>query len=301
MQRHQRKRRSPKAPAARSSGSRARARASSQPPTTTTKIASDREHDVGNVLELGAVIASSAPADLKCARMRGDVAAELGRVDASRAVRGRGRSIVDDLDDAARPRRHHDHAVGEEHRFRDAVRDEQHGLAAARAQMRSSSRFIARASSRRARRRARPSGAATDRAPARGRCRRAAACRPRARSGIALEAVEPDQLGELARAPLVLPRSRRCISIGSITLSSTVRQGSSTGAWNTMPTSRLGPSTGRPRSSTSPLVRRSRPARILSSVLLPQPLGPTTVTNSPSSMAKLASVSARMSSPSRVR
>jgi hypothetical protein len=33
------------------------------------------------------------------------------------------------IDDAPRPRRHHQHAIGKEHRLGDAVRDEQHRLA----------------------------------------------------------------------------------------------------------------------------------------------------------------------------
>ena len=43
--------------------------------------------------------------------------------------RGRGERNVVDLLDAAGARRHHDDAVGEQHRLVDRVRDEQHGLA----------------------------------------------------------------------------------------------------------------------------------------------------------------------------
>src|SRR5438477_8983275 len=48
-----------------------------------------------------------------------------------------------------------------------------------------------------------------------------------------------------------------------------------------MPMSRLGPSTAAPRSVTLPPERGKGPARILSSVVLPQPDWPTIVTNSP--------------------
>ena len=58
-------------------------------------------------------------------------------------------------------------------------------------------------------------------------------------------------------------------------LPSVVRQGSSTGDWNTIPTSRSGPATGAPRTMIAPPLGRIRPATIRSSVDLPQPLGPT--------------------------
>src|SRR5262245_22429822 len=65
-------------------------------------------------------------------------------------------------------------------------------------------------------------------------------------------------------------------------LARAVRQGRSTGAWNTMPTSRIGRSTRRPRMCTAPAVGATSPATIRSAVDLPQPLGPTSVTNSSS-------------------
>ena len=52
-------------------------------------------------------------------------------------------------------------------------------------------------------------------------------------------------------------------------------------SWKTSAISSGGPVTRRPRSSTSPSVGRSSPAMHLSSVVFPQPDGPTTQTNSP--------------------
>ena len=63
-----------------------------------------------------------------------------------------------------------------------------------------------------------------------------------------------------------------------------------------MPMSRRGPSTGVPASRTVPRVAGSRPAEIFSSVLLPQPLGPTMVTNSRSATDSEMSLSAWMRS-----
>ena len=82
------------------------------------------------------------------------------------------------------------------------------------------------------------------------------------------------------------------ISIGSRTLSRTVRQGSRTGVWNTKPISRRGPVTGWPWMRTCPEVAASSPETSLRTVLLPQPDGPTRVTNSPSSTRRCRSSSA---------
>ena len=57
-------------------------------------------------------------------------------------------------------------------------------------------------------------------------------------------------------------------------------------SWNTSAIASGGPSTRSPRSSTSPRVGSSRPDMHLSSVVLPQPDGPTTHTNSRSSSEK---------------
>src|SRR5512140_462431 len=60
-----------------------------------------------------------------------------------------------------------------------------------------------------------------------------------------------------------------------------------------MPTSVIGFVTVVPPTTMSPRVRASNPATISSSVLLPQPEGPTTETNSPASMSTLTSFNAR--------
>ena len=52
-------------------------------------------------------------------------------------------------------------------------------------------------------------------------------------------------------------------------------------SWNTSAIVSGGPSTRRPSSVTSPAVGSSRPAMHFSSVVLPQPDGPTMHTNSP--------------------
>ena len=68
-----------------------------------------------------------------------------------------------------------------------------------------------------------------------------------------------------------------------------VRHFSSSGCWNTMPTSRAGSNgTFAEPMVTVPPSCGCRPARILSSVLLPQPDGPTSDTSSPGMTSKVA-------------
>src|SRR6185369_9967766 len=86
-----------------------------------------------------------------------------------------------------------------------------------------------------------------------------------------------------------------------MTFSNTVRHGKSTGSWNTIPTLRLGPATRRPSSSTLPDDAASKPPRTRSRVVLPQPEGPTIVTNSPAATSSVTSASARIREPARVR
>ena len=90
-------------------------------------------------------------------------------------------------------------------------------------------------------------------------------------------------------------------SAGSSTLSATVRLAIRLKNWNTKPTSlrrsrarraSLAPARRSPWTSTSPLVGRSSPPSRLSSVDLPQPLGPVTATNSPWATARSTSSSA---------
>ena len=74
---------------------------------------------------------------------------------------------------------------------------------------------------------------------------------------------------------------RPAISIGNSTLASTVRHGSRFGVWNTKPKSSCGPTTSRPRMVTRPSLACVMPATMRSSVVLPQPLGPSSEISSP--------------------
>src|SRR5581483_9184862 len=82
-------------------------------------------------------------------------------------------------------------------------------------------------------------------------------------------------------------RARRsgCVSVacsnGNSTLPSTVHQGSSAKSWNTKVSGLRLPDGAAPRHSAAPELGRKRPPRIESSVLLPQPEGPTIATTSP--------------------
>ena len=80
------------------------------------------------------------------------------------------------------------------------------------------------------------------------------------------------------------------ISKGKLMLASRLRQGSRLASWNTMPISGFGPVTGLPSSRTSPAVRRCSPDIDHSSVVLPQPDGPTIETISPSIDVERAAV-----------
>src|ERR1700730_17661045 len=66
-----------------------------------------------------------------------------------------------------------------------------------------------------------------------------------------------------------------------------VRQGSSKSFCSMKPTVAFGPSTGTPLSRMRPSLGRSKPATRLRIVLLPQPEGPTTATNSPRRTSKV--------------
>src|SRR3990172_4120942 len=69
-------------------------------------------------------------------------------------------------------------------------------------------------------------------------------------------------------------------SSGSVTLAMVLRQGSRFRRWKTKPISRRGAASVSPSKITRPLVGRSRPPTRRNSVLLPQPDGPTILTNS---------------------
>ena len=102
-------------------------------------------------------------------------------------------------------------------------------------------------------------------------------------------------------------RSRRFISFRvtsmvSITFSIAVRQGSSIGRWNTKPICPVIAAclSGRPSKHTSPALGANTPERTFSSVVLPQPEGPTTVRKERGSICALMFSSA-VSGPSGVR
>src|SRR6185437_3395135 len=80
----------------------------------------------------------------------------------------------------------------------------------------------------------------------------------------------------------------------SRTFSSTVFQGNSAFSWNTKAISLgRGPRSGCPETSTLPLLGSISPPTTLSSVLLPQPLGPIRQSSSPRRMSSEVSASAR--------
>ena len=82
--------------------------------------------------------------------------------------------------------------------------------------------------------------------------------------------------------------ARPFISRPNATLPSAVRQGNSWAkSWNTTPRSMPWPVTALPPIRISPPVGVMKPAMMLSSVDLPQPLGPTIQRNSEASMLKL--------------
>ena len=76
------------------------------------------------------------------------------------------------------------------------------------------------------------------------------------------------------------------------TLSITLIQVKSAPCWNTTPRSGPGAPISLPSSTALPVVGVSKPATMFSSVLLPQPEGPTMVTNSPAPIARSIGCSA---------
>ena len=99
-----------------------------------------------------------------------------------------------------------------------------------------------RASTRRARRTARPSAGCRDRAGARARWRRAAACRRKVRRCACGEVREPDEREQLdaARSRSPRRRGRTCRASGRSRCRATSNHGSRVGRWNTMPISSRG-------------------------------------------------------------
>ena len=183
--------------------------------------------------------------------------------------------------DASGPRRHHHHPVGEEDRLRDGVGDEEDRLAPLLPDAQQlEAHLLARHRVERPERLVHQQQA-RDRAAARGRSPRAAACRPRARAGTGLESGEPGQLQQVAGRLAVLPRGRDpSISTENSTLSSTVRQGRSTGCWKTKPTSGSGRRPAGRRIRMLPLVGGTRPGDQLEQRALAAAARPDQVTNS---------------------
>lgn len=102
------------------------------------------------------------------------------------------------------------------------------------------------------------------------------------------ESTQPDSLQGLGHAWDGLGAGTPARSSGRRTLDSTVAQGISVASWNTKDTAAV------VWVWTRPPVGDSKPATILSKVLLPQPEGPSKVTNSPGSMRSDTGVKARV-------
>ena len=128
------------------------------------------------------------------------------------------------------------------------------------------------------------------RSRARGRSRRASACRPKARADSAARTARARR----ARAPRRPPgrrsaRSARARSSGRRTLRCTRDQGISVASWKTIASVRPGRPTASkpsPHQRICPAEGGASPAIIRSSVDLPQPDGPSMVTNSPAPIAR---------------
>ncbi len=170
------------------------------------------------------------------------------------------------------------------------MRDQEDGLAASPSRCAAARCSSGRASSRRARRTARPSGGCRDCRTARGRSPRAGACRPTARAASASRTRRCRRAASArAPAPAAPPWARPCISSGSVMLPSIVSHGKRLASWKTMPMPATDIALARavaPRArgrarAPSPLVGCVRPATMRSSVVLPQPDGPSSTTISP--------------------
>ena len=206
--------------------------------------------------------------------MCADVLAEPGVHDVERA---RARQVDPQVvHDPARARRHHEHPVGEEHRLGDRVGDEQHGLLPLHPDaLQLDVHVLARHGVERAERLVHQQhGRIVDQGA--DDARPAAACRPRApadsgaRSRRARRAsagpARPSACIARGRGPARRRAAARCRArCARETARATGTRRRYRGA---------APSMGVPRSSASPGRGGRMPARILSSVDLPQPEGP---------------------------
>ena len=144
---------------------------------------------------------------------------------------------LDAVDDAAGPRRHHQHLVGEIDRLGQAVGDEHHGLARGATRCAAARGPWSCASARRAPRTARPSAAPAGPAPGRARSRRAASCRRTARAGSARRSPRrPTRLSMAsARAAALLAR-RAAQAERKLDVVERVSQGNRLASWKMTPT-----------------------------------------------------------------
>ena len=214
-----------------------------------------------------------------------DKAPVLQHLDSARA-----RQIdLNHVQHASRARCHHDDRVGEQHGFSDAVGDEEHGVAAhAPDLLQLESHPLA--------------GHHVECAETVRPRVSAGGLRSRARQIAARCCMPPDNSCGYASSNPARPASS--ISSSARTrwaaaffpptsatnrmLANVVRQGSSTGVWNTMLAPAIGPATVCPRTLIRPADGAMRPATRRSNVDLPQPLGPTMETNSFSSTSNAA-------------
>ena len=185
--------------------------------------------------------------------------------------------------DASRMRRHQDHAIAEADGLADVVGDEDDRLAPSWPRSSAGPRKAARASWHPARRTARPSAAPADWARARAPAPRAASCRRRVRGcwqrvnapspPVPDDACATSRRSALRQARLQLEPEH---DVAEHPATETARApGTSSSGRGPDPRS------SRRRSRHLPASGRVSPAMMLSSVVLPQPLGPTRQTNSP--------------------
>ena len=200
-----------------------------------------------------------------------------------------------DADDPAGPLRQHDDAVGEEHGLRHRVGDEHHRRRQRLAQPGEQVAHVVAGDLVERRRTARPSAAAARRAPSPGRGRRAAASRPTARAGRrSAKSARPTSASRSAGERAASLVASRLTSSSRRALGATVRHGSSAGDCGTNPTRLATRATCglAPSTSTMPALGSSRPPIRRSSVVLPLPAAPRTVTISPGATSRSISRSA---------
>ena len=211
----------------------------------------------------------------------------IGCEDLPVATAGSAARHVDLRLDGARPAGHHQHAVAEEHRLVDAVGDEEHRLPGGGAQPR---KLLLQGEPRhgvdRRERLVHQDDVGIGRPGAGHRDALAHAAGELVRVAV-LEAGEARQVDQSrARSPRARPAARaRSRAHGRCSAAPCARAGSP--APGTRRRARgPGPRTGLPSQWMVPSVGRMKPASALSSVVLPQPLGPTSVTNSPARMRR---------------